>query len=697
MHQIIFTSLPKTLTGGSGYGIAAATPDCPRLALEEVTKLAGYSEIYPASHPSKDQNPINYFFVKQSGFYILGRLSSAPNDYSGRFNYLGQFYIFGAESLPDCGPAELLKSLPFIDRFEGEARYLTPTSLPIIPKKGPIVCKSWQQWMGNAGWAGAAADQIMSGSQINILYATECRGQEALNLLAELFTLLPKPSIWQTTFATHVEGFPKGTATRIRMLQNGDRKTQDFQKLSNLFDMTKVSNNPLAETPLVAQARTGSIQEPTLKFPNTQDWAQIDPSSLVSQVSQDVGFGNDHDWQAIQPESIDSRSKNKQKIQIQQVPPPVTVRKTLTENQNVFPQNDLPKIQSNFKPPLSILLVILLISLMAGIGIGLPTGIWIQSKEEESIQSEKETQSQEIKDFQSQLTKQEEKTNSLKEELEKNKNEILSEKEKSNKISIDLGKENEKNKKLIDDIKDLTLRNNKLEKEKENIQSLLNAEKMQSLKDKGASGEELANLTPLPLNLLKELEKNPELSTFFSDILNERKEFAKKLSDHNFIKDKFQTLLDYSEQTWNDREKAIKTEKELRIEGDNSFFEARLNSVAQDPPTNSVDIITRITNLKALSSGLRVIPKSQSQTPLEKNLFWTSIQTPFGNFPAFRLSIAIKAADMFPKIKKTFNHLESLKEYDNQTTELERKNIALMIKLIEIFSKYKNTIPAKDK
>ena len=237
MHHIIFTSLAKTLTAGSGYGIAATTPDCPRLAMEEVTKLAGYSEIYPASHSSKDQNPVNYFFVKQSGFHILGRLSAAPNDYSGRSNYLGQFYIFGAESLPECGPAKLLKSLPFIDKFEGEARFLPPTSLPIIPKTGPIVCKSWQQWMGNAGWAGAAADQIMSGSQINILYATTCRGQETLNVLAELFTLLPKSFKWQTTFSTHVEGFPKGTATKIRMLQNGDQKTQDFQKLPNLFDL----------------------------------------------------------------------------------------------------------------------------------------------------------------------------------------------------------------------------------------------------------------------------------------------------------------------------------------------------------------------------------------------------------------------------------------------------------------------------
>jgi hypothetical protein len=388
MHQIIFTSLPKTLTGGSGYGIVAATADCPRLALEEVTKLAGYSEIYPASHPSKDQNPVNYFFVKQSGFHILGRLSSAPNDYSGRSNYLGQFFILGADNLPDCGPAALLKVLPFIDRFEGEARYLPAASLPYLPGATPAVCTSWQRWTGDAGWAGAVADQIQTGSQVNILYGQACRGSETLNLLTELFSLLPKLSRWQTTFSTHVEGFPKGTATKIRMLQEGDNKTQDFLKQPHLFDLTKKARNLPTESLLVTQARTGIIQEPVLKLPaQNPAWPQ---KKLSTPLQPELEIGNNQDWYTIQPEPMEPKGKYPQKIHVQPATPPVLGKKPKPEtSKNDLTTNYQAEKHESKGTSWLLVLAFLFLGLLLGAGGGFGGGYWFRTGNEEALEIEK--------------------------------------------------------------------------------------------------------------------------------------------------------------------------------------------------------------------------------------------------------------------------------------------------------------------
>jgi len=282
-HQIIFTSLPRTLRGGSGYGIAAQTANVPNVLSEEITKLAGYVEIYPGKDPNRRFNPVNYLFYKFNSWYILGRIISAENDYSGRFNYLGQFFVLEQNEIQDCGPAAILKDLPFIESFEGEARILQPFSMPRGFAPNSTVCKAWESVTGDAGWGGLVAERIRSNQSAPILYDKTLHGVKALALLAESLNLLSPAERWGATFSTHVEGFPKGNQVRIRMLQQGGELTREFKNNSAIIDLTKTPLELGTETPLITEARTGerpsAIRQQVLR--------QSEPAVVVAQTDFD--------------------------------------------------------------------------------------------------------------------------------------------------------------------------------------------------------------------------------------------------------------------------------------------------------------------------------------------------------------------------------------------------------------------------
>ena len=263
--------MPRTLRGGSGYGIAAQTPNVPNVVSEEITKLAGYVEIYPGKDPNRIFNPINYFFYKFNSWYILGRIISAENDYSGRFNYLGQFFVLEQNELQECGPAAILKDLPFIDTFQGEARTLPPFMMPRCVASNSSICKSWEAATGDAGWGGFLAEKIRANQTNPILYDKSLHGTKALALIAESLNLLSPAERWGTTFSTHVEGFPKGNQVRVRMLQQGGDLTREFKSNPGTLDLTKGPLELGTESGLITEARTGkrpsAVKEQLLRQP----------------------------------------------------------------------------------------------------------------------------------------------------------------------------------------------------------------------------------------------------------------------------------------------------------------------------------------------------------------------------------------------------------------------------------------------
>ena len=713
MYHIIFTSLAKTLTGGSGYGIAAATPDCPRLAMEEVTKLAGYSEIYPASHASKDQNPVNYFFVKQSGFHILGRLSAAPNDYSGRSNYLGQFFILGADNLPECGPAALLKALPFIDRFEGQARYLPATSLLNLPNAAPVICASWQRWTGDSGWAGVVADQIQSGSQINILYGQACRGLESLNLLGDIFSLLPKSSKWQTTFSTHVEGFPKGSATKIRMLQEGDSKTQDFQKQPHLFDLTKKGWDLATDSPLVNQARTGIAQQAVLKIqPQAPAWPQ---KQFPTPLQPDLEIGNDQDWYTIQPEPLTPKGKNPQKIHVQPAPPPVLGKKTKPEISQIDPVANYQVEENIYRhSSLKLVLLLFLASLLFG-ALGFGSGFLFRTVNEEG--------------FKSQIAKKEQESIDQKEIIKDRDDKLLDKDENEKKLNETIAANDKllKNKKAeITDLASklvftaLSLDNKSTallwtqrilpnQKQPNQIENQINAmENQQALE---LFREEIGKINMLTFTSNSFFKSLSELDVP-DEIIRQNKEKAGTLDDNcqnqtnleqiKKFKDSF-LIIQHADWFLPDDELKKEAKKRPIIDLCNSGIDQKIK--------NRIDDSTNPEILKELNKpGMEKAQEENRKKYLGKikelvgyckdSVLFFGIQNQHhvNPLPSFKIIHITRLADAIEKIEKTVKEIKPLKAGDGKDeypSEADFAEIEAFIKVFKHVKKYKNSIAPK--
>jgi len=289
-HQLIFTSLPRTLIGGSGYGIAAHTPNLPKILVEEITRLAGYTEIYTGANPDKTWNPINYFHTKVGNWHILGRISHAENDYSGRSNYLGQFLVLEPSELAACGPVSLLLHFPFLRKFEGEARLLLPCVLPRVALSASKECHLWTESTGDAGWAGVLADRMRTNQPAFMLYGKALHGTKSLALLGEALALLPSEEQWGITFCTHQDGFPKANTTRVRLLQEGGPGTRDFRALADCLDLTLEKRGRAPFGAMTEFARTGT--PPANGIPRKATTSQlmaeatdIEPEFLGAQIS----------------------------------------------------------------------------------------------------------------------------------------------------------------------------------------------------------------------------------------------------------------------------------------------------------------------------------------------------------------------------------------------------------------------------
>ncbi len=238
-YQFLFTSLLTTLRGGSGYGIVAESHRVPKVLSEEITRIAAYKEVYPSGDPNHSYNPVNYFFYIFNPWCIVGKIALSKNDYTGRFNYLGEFFALEQSELPDAGPVSLLEALPFQSEFHGEARLLPPCVLPNVPSVGSKVCHQWASLTGDPGWGGVLAETLHKEQNAWVLYDKSLHGKKCLSLIGESLNLLSPAERWRITFSTHVEGFPKGNQVRLRMLQQGGAQSLDFKSNPECLNLAK--------------------------------------------------------------------------------------------------------------------------------------------------------------------------------------------------------------------------------------------------------------------------------------------------------------------------------------------------------------------------------------------------------------------------------------------------------------------------
>jgi len=256
-HHIIFTSTFSALSGESGFGILAESPNVPKYLSDEITQVAANKEIFAIKDPNRNLNSVNFFFYIFDKWYVLGKIKSTSNDHRGSFNYLGQFFALDIFELQDCGPVAILGVLPFVKSFEGEPRILPPCVIPIVPNPAKEICHQWASVTGDAGWGGALAESLQLDQTSIVLYDNALPGSKCLDLIGESLSLLSPENRWNVTFSTHGDWFPRVNLVKLRMLQQGSDLSNQFKANSYFINLTQKPMPPARGGELVTAARNG--------------------------------------------------------------------------------------------------------------------------------------------------------------------------------------------------------------------------------------------------------------------------------------------------------------------------------------------------------------------------------------------------------------------------------------------------------
>ena len=207
MFELIHTSAPRGLFGGSGYTTVAATQGMPDALRKVLESLSGYEQVFEYGSQQFQSNPEAYICqpigqAAGKSWWVISRIVVADKDYTGRSNYLAHHVALDNNELPHAGPAALARTFPWMSSWAGEPRMLPVRSMPSIAAPAPpMAAPAWTRAGLDAGWAGHLAEQARS--RRGIIQLVYPQTVDPLSLIADAVALLPPAERWDARFHTH--------------------------------------------------------------------------------------------------------------------------------------------------------------------------------------------------------------------------------------------------------------------------------------------------------------------------------------------------------------------------------------------------------------------------------------------------------------------------------------------------------------
>lgn len=272
-REIVITSVPRGVKlGRTGFQVAMQTTGLRDDEAAVLEKMAGYRHLPVGS----GANPVCYFHrlarTVAGPLNVVGRIVDAGVDFSNRSNKLAHMVVLEATDLGTVAvssPATLLTSV------DGRLAASWPGSpeerqqgfsLAGIPAAVPAPCGTWQQVMGDAGWAGVIADRAIR-NQPTLLIGPDSSPAACSRMLAlfrEALAIVPPAKRWSVTFDTTTLS-PEGVLWRGTYA--GSPESQTTQPGLLVIDLARPQPIPanMAVSDLVQMARTG--QAPVTLLP----------------------------------------------------------------------------------------------------------------------------------------------------------------------------------------------------------------------------------------------------------------------------------------------------------------------------------------------------------------------------------------------------------------------------------------------
>lgn len=285
IEELVFTSAPRGLqVGKSGFCTVASTPGMSAPVARLLESLSGYRHLSPPGSPEASLNPVVYSHLRTKvggrRYHIVSRVGDAGFDYSNRSNKIAHHLAIQTPADLSCGPAAILASddLMFA-QWEREPAKLQPRQLS-VPQSPAHPCQLWQQFVGDAGWAG---DVLHAVEQRKTVYMIVTPELPALALIQEAVSLLVLEQQWQVTFSTFFTKLPPNVVCDIRCIMSGSPEVSVARRSDTNFviDLTAVTG--FASSEYAQLAREGvPIGTPSRPASSPHDFSESEDVALPS-------------------------------------------------------------------------------------------------------------------------------------------------------------------------------------------------------------------------------------------------------------------------------------------------------------------------------------------------------------------------------------------------------------------------------
>ena len=277
-QEIIVTSVPRGLDGGSGFQTVKRTRGMPLAVAERLHQRSGYTHRFPAGDK---RNPVvvscRIERLRKGVYHVLSLTKDAGTDHSGRQNRLAHLIAFDEAEIfqKQAGPAPVAKKLRdarvFLDSWDQQP-HESDAPVVISPRSEPGVCMGWRAAGFDPGLAGEMAASAIAGKRTVVIVPPET---DVVSLFADAMLLMPPDARWRTTFTTSGSGNDDYIWQAVRA---DLPEAEAARNLPGVIDLTKSPS--AADGPYVDFARSGK---------GTLPWQQPAVPEESTSVAPDSG------------------------------------------------------------------------------------------------------------------------------------------------------------------------------------------------------------------------------------------------------------------------------------------------------------------------------------------------------------------------------------------------------------------------
>lgn len=247
----------------------------PKNTASLLEQLTGYTHAFDAYDRSvAGKHPVNFaHYITMVGgqrLHVLGRISNAPLDHTNRSNKLAHLIAFDDSAIDfskSQGPAAVIRKRiaprgKSVDPMESdfwmtewpsdrEPKVLPDSRTYLIPAERdvPVMCDTWKQMLGDAGWAAVLAESVRDRKRktVPVVFSADQKDQ-CLDLIVEALSLLPPEERWDVSFSTFYSGsLPTKVECRWQFLLDSTdlaRKALRTAHRNPVIDLTSLRGQP---------------------------------------------------------------------------------------------------------------------------------------------------------------------------------------------------------------------------------------------------------------------------------------------------------------------------------------------------------------------------------------------------------------------------------------------------------------------